>query len=104
MEPLYYTVLRLDGDYAMLLCDGDAPGEANPVARALLPEEIEEGSRLVLSNMEYSNSLLYITIANNIYLQYFLYIIGRDTLCRCVSCAHGCARWPSRNIRNSPRR
>lgn len=43
METIYYTVQRLDGDYAMLVSD---EGVKNTVARALLPAEIEEGSRL----------------------------------------------------------
>ena len=43
MEPIDYTVVRLDGDYALLVSD---QGVENLVARALLPMEIEEGSRL----------------------------------------------------------
>ena len=38
METIYYTVQRLDGDYAMLVSD---EGVKNTVARALLPAEIE---------------------------------------------------------------
>ena len=43
MELIDYTVVRLDGDYALLVSD---QGVENLVARALLPMEIEEGSRL----------------------------------------------------------
>ena len=50
MEPTYYTVIRIDGDYAVLLSD---EGIENPVARALLPMEIEEGSRLLCEMFSY---------------------------------------------------
>ena len=43
METVYYTVQRLDGDYAVLISD---EGVENRVARALLPEETDEGVRL----------------------------------------------------------
>lgn len=46
-----YTVERLDGDYAYLKEDG--AGELKCVARALLPAEIREGSRLAYEMMEY---------------------------------------------------
>ena len=42
METVYYTVQKLDGDYAVLLSD---EGVENRVARALLPEETDEGVR-----------------------------------------------------------
>lgn len=41
-----YTVERIDGDYAYLRNDRDFGAELKCVARALLPEEINEGSRL----------------------------------------------------------
>lgn len=50
MEPVLYTVKRLDGDYALLL---DEKGGENLVARALLPMEIEEGSRLICEMFSY---------------------------------------------------
>ena len=50
MEPTYYTVIRIDGDYAVLLSD---EGIENPVARALLPMEIVEGSRLICEMFSY---------------------------------------------------
>ena len=51
MEPTYYTVQRLDGDYAILISDD---GVENRVARALLPEETDEGSRLLCEFFSYS--------------------------------------------------
>ena len=46
-----YIVRRIDGDYAVLLpVEG---GEENPVARALLPEDIEEGDRLLCRDFVY---------------------------------------------------
>ena len=53
MEPKDYIVLRIDGDYAYLALVGEATSE-NPVARALLPMEIEEGSRLHWEDFEYT--------------------------------------------------
>ena len=46
MEPRDYTVVRIEGDYAYL-CDENATG-AEPlyIARALLPDEIDVGTRL----------------------------------------------------------
>ena len=41
---LYYTVTKIDGDYAILTLDGTE--NTILVARALLPLEIDEGSRL----------------------------------------------------------
>lgn len=46
MEPMEYLVVRLDGDYALLRRTDVPSEETTPVARALLPDEIEEGSRL----------------------------------------------------------
>lgn len=53
LDKIYYTVDRLDGDYAYLKKDGDASLETKCVARALLPAEITEGSRLLYEMMEY---------------------------------------------------
>ena len=49
METKYYTVSRIDGDYAWLTCT-TAEEEPYFIARALLPQEIDEGSRLKLEN------------------------------------------------------
>lgn len=56
LDKIYYTVDSLEGDYAYLRKDDGAPGETKCVARALLPPEIAEGSRLVYEMMEYSLS------------------------------------------------
>lgn len=54
MGPYDYVVEQIDGDYAKLR-RLDAPGEElKLVARALLPAEIEEGSRLHYEMFEYS--------------------------------------------------
>ncbi len=52
METKYFTVSRIDGDYAWLR--GEDPAE-DPVfiARALLPSEIDEGSRLKYENFQF---------------------------------------------------
>ena len=46
-----YIVERIDGDYAMLRREDEADQNAEPkmVARALLPPEIMEGTRLLRS-------------------------------------------------------
>ena len=52
--PIEYTVARIDGDYAYLQ-QIDKPGEElKCVARALLPQEITEGTQLHYEMMEYS--------------------------------------------------
>lgn len=59
-EKILYVVGRLDGDYAYLNKlneDGnsiDTSGEEKCVARALLPAEIQEGTRLSYEMLEYS--------------------------------------------------
>lgn len=54
LDKIYYTVNSLEGDYAYLKKDDDAPDELKCIARALLPPETAEGSRLVYEMMEYS--------------------------------------------------
>ena len=44
MEPVYYTVKDISGDYALLRSDG---GAENTVAIFLLPEGTDVGSRLL---------------------------------------------------------
>lgn len=52
-ETIYYEVAGIDGDYANLR-RVDAPDEEPKlVARALLPAEIVEGSRLKYEMMQY---------------------------------------------------
>lgn len=53
-EAVYYTVKRIDGDYAYLVKKDEDSQEEKCVARALLPAEISEGSNLVYEMMEYS--------------------------------------------------
>ncbi len=49
-----YIVERIDGDYAMLKRTNLPEEEAKMVARALLPEEIWEGSRLHYELLQYT--------------------------------------------------
>lgn len=46
METFYYEVVSIDGDYANLKRTDIESDELKLVARALLPPEIREGSRL----------------------------------------------------------
>ena len=52
METKYYIVARIDGDYAWLK---RTDAEEGPlfIARALLPEEIDEGTRLKYEMLQY---------------------------------------------------
>ena len=52
METKYFTVSRIDGDYAWLTCIGSAE-EPLFIARALLPLEIDEGSTLKFENFQF---------------------------------------------------
>lgn len=59
LDKIYYTVSSLEGDYAYLKKEEDESieqtlTEQKCVARALLPPEITEGTRLVYEMMEYS--------------------------------------------------
>ena len=51
MEPAYYTVRTINGDYAELIGDS---GVENQVAMFLLPEGTDVGSRLLWENFEWS--------------------------------------------------
>lgn len=53
METVYYIVKSIDGDYANLVREEEASGEAKLVARALLPENISEGCRLKYEFLQY---------------------------------------------------
>ena len=53
MEPRGYMVLQINGDYAYLKRTDQEEEEPVLVARALLPEQIMEGSRLVYEMLEY---------------------------------------------------
>lgn len=50
----YYIVKSIDGDYANLVDENDLDGETKLVARALLPENIAEGTRLHYEVLQYS--------------------------------------------------
>lgn len=54
METWYYEVISIDGDYANLKRTDIETDELKLVARALLPEEITEGSKLKYEFMTYS--------------------------------------------------
>ncbi len=51
-----YIVEKIDGDYAMLKREDATDPDAEPkmVARALLPPEIMEGTRLLYEYLQYS--------------------------------------------------
>lgn len=52
-ERIDYRVERIDGDYAYLQQIEDSTAELKCVARALLPPEIKEGSRLAYEMLQY---------------------------------------------------
>ncbi|MBO4391566.1 MAG: chorismate--pyruvate lyase [Lachnospiraceae bacterium] len=54
METYFYVVESIDGDYANLRRTDVPSDDLKLVARALLPEEIREGSRLKYEMFEYS--------------------------------------------------
>lgn len=53
-ERIEYQVKRLDGDYAYLVQLSNPETEEKCVARALLPPEIGEGSKLAYEMLEYT--------------------------------------------------
>ena len=54
MGPYYYKVTRIDGDYAYLVRTDISDNEEMLVARALLPQDIEEYTELKCENLVYS--------------------------------------------------
>lgn len=52
-ETIYYEVVSIDGDYANLKNTETGEDELKLVARALLPPEITEGSRLKYEMLQY---------------------------------------------------
>lgn len=52
--PIEYVVARIDGDYAYLQQEENPQEELKCVARALLPLELAEGTRLHYEMMEYT--------------------------------------------------
>lgn len=53
LEKTEFVVISIDGDYANLRRAGEPGAETILVARALLPEEIREGSRLMREFLMY---------------------------------------------------
>ena len=53
METWFYEVVSIDGDYANLRRTDIASEDIKLVARALLPPEITEGSRLKYEMLQY---------------------------------------------------
>lgn len=53
MQAMYYEVVSIDGDYANLKRTDLCSDDQKLVARALLPEEIVEGSRLKYEMLQY---------------------------------------------------
>lgn len=53
-DPILYTVLRLDGDYAWLRRVDNPAAEPIMVAQALLPSEIFEGCKVQKVFFDYS--------------------------------------------------
>ena len=51
MEPIFYTVTDINGDYAQLLGD---QGQEHSITMFLLPEGTTVGSRLKLENVIWS--------------------------------------------------
>ena len=52
-QTMYFEVERIDGDYAYLKRTDEQMDEPKLVARALLPEDIMEGSTLKYEMMQY---------------------------------------------------
>lgn len=53
LQTMYYEVVSIDGDYANLKRIDLKSEELKLVARALLPEDIVEGSRLKYEMLQY---------------------------------------------------
>ncbi len=54
MEPIPYVVLEIDGDYAILQRTDMATADTVKMARALLPDEITDGTKLRMENFCYT--------------------------------------------------
>lgn len=54
MEPIVYIVKRIDGDYAWLENTEHPEREPVFIARALLPDTVFEGAKLLFENFEYT--------------------------------------------------
>ena len=54
MEPKDYTVVKIEGEYAYLLADGEAVGNELFIAMALLPPGADIGTRLHYEMLSYT--------------------------------------------------
>lgn len=54
MEPIPYIVEKIDGDYAILRRTDLPDADTVLMARALLPEEITDGTKLIMENFCYT--------------------------------------------------
>ena len=54
MERAEYKVKRIDGDYAILIRTDDETEDEILVARALLPDAIDEGTELIYEYLSYT--------------------------------------------------
>ena len=54
MGPYEYVVAHIDGDYAVLRRTDNDTHDEILVARALLPEEVDEGSKLLYEAFQYT--------------------------------------------------
>ena len=54
MEPKDYTVIRIEGEYAYLRADDAPTDEALFIAMALLPAEVDVGTRLHYEMFSYT--------------------------------------------------
>ena len=54
MEPKDYTVTRIEGEYAYLRADNEPAGEELFIAMALLPAEVDVGTRLHYEMFSYT--------------------------------------------------
>ena len=53
LQTMFFVVERIDGDYAYLRRTDEETDDLKLVARALLPQEIMEGSRLKYEMLQY---------------------------------------------------
>ena len=62
MGPWYYEVVSFDGDYVNLRRTDIESDELNPVALALLPPEIEVGSKVKCEYFQYEGDRLNLSV------------------------------------------
>ena len=54
MDPIHYLVTKIEGDYAILRTTDRPEPVESPVALALLPDGVTEGTRLLWEDLEYT--------------------------------------------------